>query len=201
MRLSVTEFLGVELGPGSVVPLNIGSATQLDIVATFEVDKAALEATTEADVGYTCSTTGAISRGTLGPFGLLVLADESLSELTAVYFYISKDIDGSYKTFFCSDERRSSKASSVNKSVYGGTVPVLEGEKFSMRLLVDHWIVESFAQGGRTVISSQIYPTRAIDGAARVFLFNNATGTSVTASLKTWQMDSEHIHQFLLDQM
>ncbi|XP_058181665.1 beta-fructofuranosidase, soluble isoenzyme I-like isoform X2 [Rhododendron vialii] len=202
LRLNVTEFHGVELGPGSVVPLNISSATQLDIVATFEVDKAALEATTEADVGHTCSTTGgAASRGALGPFGLLVLADESLSELTPVYFYISKDIDGSYKTFFCSDEMRSSKASSVNKRVHGGTVPVLEGEKFSMRLLVDHSIVESFAQGGRTVITSRIYPTRAIDGAARVFLFNNATGTSVTASLKIWQMDSAHIHQFLLDQM
>nr|AFU25742.1 soluble acid invertase 2 [Rhododendron hybrid cultivar] len=195
LRLNVTEFNGVELGPGSVVPLNISSATQLDIVATFEVDKAALEATTEADAGHTCSTTGgAVSRGALGPFGLLVLADESLSELTPVYFYISKFIDGSYKTFFCSDEMRSSKASSVNKRVNGGTVPVLEGEKYSMRLLVDHSIVESFAQGGRTVITSRIYPTRAIDGAARVFLFNNATGTNVTASLKIWQMDSAHIH-------
>ncbi|KAF7133510.1 hypothetical protein RHSIM_Rhsim09G0191800 [Rhododendron simsii] len=195
LRSNVTEFHGVELGPGSVVPLNIGSATELDIVATFEVDKAVLEATTEANVGHTCNTTGgAVSRGALGPFGLLVLADESLSELTPVYFYISKFIDGSYKTFFCSDEMRSSKASSVNKRVNGGTVPVLKGEKFSMRLLVDHSIVESFAQGGRTVITSRIYPTRAIDGAARVFLFNNATGTNVTASLKIWQMDSAHIN-------
>ncbi|KAH7841000.1 hypothetical protein Vadar_024352 [Vaccinium darrowii] len=201
LRLNGTEFPGVELGPGSVVPLNIGSATQVDIVATFEVDKAALEAMTEIDVGYECSTSGAVARGTLGPFGLLVLSDESLSELTPVYFYISKDIDGSYKTFFCSDETRSSKAPSVNKRVYGGMVPVLEGEKFSMRLLVDHSIVESFAQGGRTVITSRIYPTRAIDGSARVFLFNNATGTSVTASLTIWQMDSAHIHQFPSDQM
>ncbi|XP_058181676.1 beta-fructofuranosidase, soluble isoenzyme I-like [Rhododendron vialii] len=195
LRSNGTEFHGVELGPGSVVPLNIGSATELDIVATFEVDKAVLEATTEANVGHTCNTTGgAVSRGALGPFGLLVLADEALSELTPVYFYISKFIDGSYKTFFCSDEMRSSKASSVNKRVNGGTVPVLEGEKFSMRLLVDHSIVESFAQGGRTVITSRLYPTRAIDGAARVFLFNNATGTNVTASLKIWQMDSADIH-------
>lgn len=78
----------------------------MDIVATFEVDKAALEAMTEIDVGYECSTSGAVARGTLGPFGLLVLSDESLSELTPVYFYISKDINGSYKTFFCSDETR-----------------------------------------------------------------------------------------------
>ncbi|GMP24087.1 hypothetical protein CsSME_00001479 [Camellia sinensis var. sinensis] len=196
LRLKCIEFNGVELGPGSIVPLNISSATQLDITATFEVDKEALEATLEADVGYNCSTTGAVVRGTLGPFGLLVIADDSLSEFTPVYFYISKDIDGTYKTFFCSDEMRSSKASDVNKNVYGGLVPVLDGEKLSMRILVDHSIVESFAQGGRTVITSRIYPTKAIYGAARAFLFNNATGVSVTASLTIWEMDSADIQQF-----
>ncbi|KAL7253826.1 hypothetical protein ACSBR1_008214 [Camellia fascicularis] len=196
LRLKCIEFNGVELGPRSIVPLNISSATQLDMTATFEVDKEALEATLEADVGYNCSTTGAVVRGTLGPFGLLVIADDSLSEFTPVYFHISKDIDGTYKTFFCSDEMRSSKASDVNKNVYGRLVPVLDGEKLSIRLLVDHSIVESFAQGGRTAITLRIYPTKAIYGAARAFLFNNATGVSVTASLTIWEMDSADIQQF-----
>ncbi|KAL5994915.1 Beta-fructofuranosidase 1 [Asimina triloba] len=44
---------------------------------------------------------------------------------------------------------------------------------------VDHSIVESFAQGGRTCITSRVYPTEAINEAARVFLFNNATGADV----------------------
>lgn len=66
---------------------------------------------------------------------------------------------------------------------------------------VDHSIVESFAQGGRTVISSRIYPTEAIYGAARLFLFNNATGVNVKATLKIWQMNSAFIHPFPLDQM
>ena len=79
----------------------------MDITATFEVDKESMEGLLEADVGYNCSTAGAVVRGTLGPFGLLVIADHSLSELTPVYFYISKDIDGGYKTFFCADEMRS----------------------------------------------------------------------------------------------
>ena len=79
----------------------------MDITATFEVDKEALEGFIEADVGYNCSTAGAGVRGTLGPFGLIVIADHSLSELMPVYFYISKDIDGGYKTFFCADEMRS----------------------------------------------------------------------------------------------
>ncbi|PSS33175.1 Beta-fructofuranosidase, soluble isoenzyme I like, partial [Actinidia chinensis var. chinensis] len=201
LRLNSTEFNGVELVPGSVVPLNIRSATQLDITATFEVDKEALEGFIEADVGYNCSTAGAVVRGTLGPFGLLVIADHSLSEFTPVYFYISKDIDGGYKTFFCADEMRSSWAVEVNKKVYGGMVPVLDGEKLAMRLLVDHSIVESFAQGGRTVITSRIYPTTAVYGAARVFLFNNATGVSVTASVTIWEMESAYIKPYPFDAM
>uniref|UniRef100_A0A5B7B3S6 Putative soluble acid invertase 2 n=1 Tax=Davidia involucrata TaxID=16924 RepID=A0A5B7B3S6_DAVIN len=200
LRFNSTEFQDVEVGPGSVVPLNISSATQLDITATFEIDTAALEATVEADVNYNC-TGGAIARGALGPFGLLVLADESLSELTPVYFYIAKDTDGTANTWFCADEIRSSKASDVYRRIYGSVVPVLDGEKFSLRILVDHSIVESFAQGGRSVITSRVYPTKAIYRAARLFLFNNATGLNVTASVKIWEMDSAYIHPFPLDQM
>lgn len=63
-------------------------------------------------------------------------------------------------------------------------------------LQVDHSIVEGFAQGGRTTITSRVYPTKAIYGAARVFLFNNATGASVTSSLKAWQMNSAFIRPY-----
>ncbi|XAR71807.1 Beta-fructofuranosidase [Bertholletia excelsa] len=200
LRLNKMEFQGVELRPGSTVPLKLTSGTQLDIVATFEVDKEALEAAVEADVGYNCSTAGSAVRGALGPFGLLVVADKSLSEFTPVYFYVSKNTDGSFKTSFCADESRSSKASDVNKRVHGSTVPVLEGEKLSMRVLVDHSIVESFAQGGRTVITSRVYPTRAVYGAAGVYLFNNATQVKVTASVTAWEMESAHNQQFPSDQ-
>lgn len=64
-------------------------------------------------------------------------------------------------------------------------------------LQVDHSIIEGFAQGGRSTITSRVYPTKAIYGDARVFLFNNATETSVTAtSLKIWQMNSAFIRPF-----
>ncbi|KAL1816339.1 hypothetical protein DCAR_0520725 [Daucus carota subsp. sativus] len=184
------DFDKLKLGPGSVLPLNIGSATQLDIVATFEIDEEALQSTVEANEDYNCSSSGGASRGVLGPFGILVLADEPLSELTPVYFYISKGTDGIAKTHFCADQSRSSTASDVGKLIYGSDVPVLNGEKLSMRLLVDHSIVESFAQGGRKVITSRVYPTKAINGGAKLFVFNNATGVSVTASVKAWQMIS-----------
>ncbi|KAL5730560.1 beta-fructofuranosidase [Ranunculus cassubicifolius] len=75
-----------------------------------------------------------------------------------------------------------SKANDIGKKVYGGIVPVLDGEKFTMRILADHSAIETFAQNGRTCVSSRVYPTKAIHGAARLFLFNNATETGVTVT-------------------
>ncbi|KAL4383241.1 hypothetical protein GQ457_15G010360 [Hibiscus cannabinus] len=197
LRLNSYEFNQVKVQAGSVVPLEVGPATQLDILAEFEIDKEALEKATGSNVTFSCSSSGGtVERGALGPFGLLVLADDSLSEQTPVYFYIAKGSDGNLKTFFCNDQSRSSEASDVNKQVYGSMVPVLEGENLSLRVLVDHSIIESFAQGGRTVIASRVYPTKAIYGAAKLFLFNNATEAGVSASLRIWQMNSAFIRPF-----
>ncbi|KAJ0453196.1 putative beta-fructofuranosidase, Sucrose:sucrose fructosyltransferase [Helianthus annuus] len=191
------EFKDVELAPGSLVPLNIDSTAQLDISASFEVDEALLDATLEADTIFNCTTSdGSAMRGVLGPFGVVVLADEALSEQTPVYFYIAKNTDGTSRTYFCVDELRSTKLSGVRNFVYGSTVPVLHGENYNMRLLVDHSIVESFAQGGRTVITSRVYPTKAIYDAAKVFLFNNGTGITVKASLKIWKMGEAKLEPF-----
>ncbi|KAK9276110.1 hypothetical protein L1049_005641 [Liquidambar formosana] len=197
LRMTRKDFSNLEVPAGSVVPLNVGEATQLDIIAEFEIDKEALDRTSGADVEYSCGASGgAAARGALGPFGLLVLTDDSLSEQTPVYFYIAKGADGNLKTFFCSDQSRSSEASDVDKLIYGSTVPVLNGEKLTLRILVDHSIVESFAQGGRTCITSRVYPTKAIFGGSRLFLFNNATETSITTSLQIWKMNSAFIHPF-----
>ncbi|GFP88262.1 beta-fructofuranosidase soluble isoenzyme i [Phtheirospermum japonicum] len=202
LRSDSVEFNDVKLGPGSITPLKVDSASQLDLVASFEVDKEAVEAIDGAETGYDCPTSGgAATRGVLGPFGIVVLADETLSELTPIYFYIAKGTNGKSETHFCADGLRSSKASDVDKIIYGSKVPVLDGEKLSIRSLVDHSIIESFAQGGRTVITSRIYPTKAIERAARIFLFNNATGISVTASVKIWKMGSADIRPFPLDQL
>ncbi|GAV92148.1 Glyco_hydro_32N domain-containing protein/Glyco_hydro_32C domain-containing protein/DUF3357 domain-containing protein [Cephalotus follicularis] len=197
LRVNSTEFEEVIVEPGTVVPLHIGTATQLDIFAEFEVELLGSEAVED---NSSCSD-GAVDRSTVGPFGLLVLADDSLSELTPIYFRPTNASDGSLKTYFCADESRSSLANDVFKKYYGNEVPVLDGETLSMRVLVDHSIVESFAQGGRTVITSRIYPTKAIYGAARLFLFNNATGVNVKATIKIWQLKSANIHPYPLDQL
>lgn len=194
LRKQRIEFDRVVLKPESVINLNVTSAAQLDISAEFKVDEEALKSAVGDDVIGNCSP--AAVRQALGPFGLLVLADESLSELTPVYFHIAKASDSSVKNWFCTDQSRSTNAGGVNRQINSGPVPVLEGEKYTMRLLVDHSIVEAFGQGGRTCITSRIYPTRAIDGAARVFLFNNATDLSVTASVTMWKMDSAKISPF-----
>ncbi|CAN4080838.1 unnamed protein product [Withania somnifera] len=192
----------VNLQPGSIELIDVVSTAQLDIEASFEVDKVTLEGTIDADVGYGCSTSGgAASRGILGPFGVVVIADQTLSELTPVYFYISKGADGRAETHFCADQTRSLEAPGVAKQVYGSSVPVLGDEKHWMRLLVDHSVVESFAQGGRTVITSRIYPTKAVHGAARLFVFSNATGSTVTASIKIWSLTAADIRSFPLQQL
>lgn len=58
--------------------------------------------------------------------------------------------------------------------------------------------MEGFAQGGRTVVTSRVYPTKAIYGAAKLFLFNNATGISVKASIKIWKMGEAQLDPFPL---
>lgn len=200
LRLRSDEFKSLKAKPGSVVSLDVETATQLDVVAEFEIDKESLEKTGESNEEFTCSSSGgAAQRGALGPFGLLVLADQGLSEYTPVYFYVIKGRNGNLRTSFCSDQSRSSQANDVRKQILGSVVPVLKGEKFSLRMLVDHSIVESFAQGGRTCVTSRVYPTKAIYGAARIFLFNNATEATVTASLKVWQMNSAFIRPFPFD--
>jgi len=61
-----------------------------------------LEETNEANGG--CRG-GVVDRSSLGPFGLLVIADETLSELTPIYFRPTNTSDG-LQTYFCADERR-----------------------------------------------------------------------------------------------
>ncbi|KAI4978662.1 hypothetical protein ZWY2020_015415 [Hordeum vulgare] len=198
LRTNSTDLGRVTIDHGSVIPLSLHRATQLDIEALFRLDPLDVAAAKEADVGYNCSTSGgAAGRGTLGPFGLLVLADARRHggdmERTAVYFYVARGLDGRLHTHFCHDETRSSHANDIVKRVVGNIVPVLDGEEYSVRVLVDHSIVESFAMDGRLTATSRVYPTEAIYANAGVYLFNNATGARVTTTrLVVHEMDSSY---------
>ncbi|KAJ0265766.1 Acid beta-fructofuranosidase 3 [Hirschfeldia incana] len=204
LRLRSKKF-HMKVEPGTVVPVDVGPAAQIDIEAEFKIKKEDLEVvfgddSVEDDKEFSCETSGgATVRGALGPFGFSVLADQSLSEQTPVYFYVTKGKDSKLKTFFCTDTSRSTIANDVVKPVYGSFVPVLKGEKLTMRILVDHSIVEGFGQGGRTCITSRVYPTKAIYGATKLFLFNNAIDATITASFKVWEMNNAFIRPFSAD--
>ncbi|GLT78365.1 hypothetical protein SLA2020_499030 [Shorea laevis] len=197
LRVSSTDFDKVEVKAGETIPLDVGLANQLDIIAEFEIDKEALDKAAETDEQFSCEKSGgAANRGALGPFGILVLAEETLTLQTPVYFYIVKGTGGTFRTFFCTDKSRSSEATDVSKQIYASFVPVLESEKLSIRILVDHSIIESFAQGGRSCITARAYPTKAIYEAAMVFLYNNATDARITVSLKIWKMNSAEFRTY-----
>ncbi|VAI52881.1 unnamed protein product [Triticum turgidum subsp. durum] len=203
LRTNSTNLGGVTVDHGSVFPLSLHRATQLDIEASFRLDPLDVAAAKEADVGYNCSTSGGMTgRGTLGPFGLLVLADARRHggdmERTGIYFYVARGLDGGLRTHFCHDETRSSHANDIVKRVVGNIVPVLDGEEFSVRLLVDHSIVESFAMGGRLTATSRVYPTEAIYANAGVYLFNNATSARVNVTrLVVHEMDSSYNQAYM----
>lgn len=193
-RASETD---VELAPGGLVQVKGADGGQLDVEVVFDypnVTKAALDGHGESD-GFDCSQGSAAHRGVFGPFGLLVLADETLQERTAVFFYVSYSEDGKWRTRSCSDQTRSSLLPDVDTTVYGSFVEVLPSEDFlSLRVLVDRSIVESFVQGGRMVITSRVYPTMATDQDAHLFLFNNATTPVTVRSVDAWQMRSVPMH-------
>uniref|UniRef100_A0A8I6Z5I9 Sucrose:fructan 6-fructosyltransferase n=1 Tax=Hordeum vulgare subsp. vulgare TaxID=112509 RepID=A0A8I6Z5I9_HORVV len=181
LRHNTTDLSGITIGTGSVFPLHLRQAAQLDIEVSFRLNISDIAVHNEADVGYNCSTSGgAANRGALGPFGLLLVTTNGHSEKMAMYFYVSRSLDGGLRTHFCHDESRSSLARNIVKRVVGSTVPVLDGEAFSARILVDHSIVESFVMGRRLTATSRVYPAEAIYEAAGVYVFNNATGSTVT---------------------
>lgn len=71
----------------------------------FEIESLESSETVNSRVGHGCGG-GAVDRSTLGPFGILVIADESLSELTPIYFNLANSTDGEVTTYFCADETR-----------------------------------------------------------------------------------------------
>eukprot|EP01018_Ginkgo_biloba_P030546 Gb_41695 [translate_table: standard] len=195
-KVSIKDLV---LRPGSVIPVNGITGAQLDVEVVFHFPRGDnVNAGWVEDELYNCSSSqGASERGSFGPFGLLVLAEQNLVEQTAIYFYISKAANGHYKTHICNDETRSSLASDLIKRVYGSSVTVLSDERtISFRVLVDHSIVETYAQGGRACITSRVYPTRTLDGAADIFLFNNATTSVTLRSLDAWQMASASMRPY-----
>ncbi|KAL0347027.1 UNVERIFIED_CONTAM: Beta-fructofuranosidase, insoluble isoenzyme 2 [Sesamum calycinum] len=99
-------------------------------------------------------------RGGLGPFRLLTLASENLEEYTNFSEFSRLQV------LMCSDASRSTQMSGKSwmkdayRPSFAGFVNVdFKDKKISLRSLVDNSVVESFGAGGKTCITSRVYPT------------------------------------------
>lgn len=53
---------------------------------------------------------------------------------------------------------------------------------------IDNSVVESFGAGGRTCITSRVYPEKAIYDNARLFAFNHGSSPITVEKLTAWSM-------------
>ncbi|KAG9135719.1 hypothetical protein Leryth_002438 [Lithospermum erythrorhizon] len=148
------------------------------------------------DAQKLCSQKGSTVEGGLGPFGLLTLASEKLEEYTPVFFRIFKAQDNKHVILMCSDASSSSlRTGSLYKPSFAGFMDVdLADKKLSLRSLIDHSVVESFGEGGKTCILSRVYPTMAIKQDAHLYAFNNGTEIVTIESLDAWSMNTPKIN-------
>lgn len=53
---------------------------------------------------------------------------------------------------------------------------------------IDKSVVESFGAGGKTCITSRVYPTLAVGSDAHLFVFNNGLEDIKVSELKAWEI-------------
>ncbi|CAN1303087.1 Beta-fructofuranosidase, insoluble isoenzyme 1 [Linum perenne] len=182
------------LKKGEHVEVEKVTAAQADVEVTFSF-KSLIKAEpfdpkwVDLPAQDVCKVKGSTVEGGLGPFGLLTLASEKLEEYTPVMFRVFKK-EEKHVVLFCSDATRFQLDEKLYKPSFAGYVDVdlSETKKICLRSLIDHSVVESFAQGGKTVISSRVYPTLAIMDKAHLFVFNNGTEDIKVDRLSAWDM-------------
>ncbi|CAL1376541.1 unnamed protein product [Linum trigynum] len=182
---------------GSKLEVKGVTAVQADVemyFGKFDLSKAEKLDPSWTDPQLICSRMGSSVGGKLGPFGLLVLGSKGLEEYTAVFYRIFKASDGKYVVLMCSDQSKSSLNNANDKTTYGTFLDIdPTKEILSLRTLIDHSIVESFGGFGKSCITSRVYPTLAIDGAAHLYAFNNGAQHVRIARLTAWSMKKAQI--------
>ncbi|XP_057777959.1 beta-fructofuranosidase, insoluble isoenzyme 1-like [Salvia miltiorrhiza] len=212
LRGKSMEMSNVELEQGAKVEVEEITAAQADVEVTFSfgsLDKAEAfdERWDRYDAEKICREKKSTVQGGLGPFGLATLASLHLEEFTPVFFRVFKDKD-KHLLLMCSDASMSSiqedKTGMVDgkdayKPSFGGFVNVdFKDMKISLRTLIDNSVVESFAAGGKTVITSRVYPVTALYENAHLYAFNNGSESVQIESLSAWSMDKpKHMNEGL----
>uniref|UniRef100_A0A7N0VBM8 Uncharacterized protein n=2 Tax=Kalanchoe fedtschenkoi TaxID=63787 RepID=A0A7N0VBM8_KALFE len=196
LRKKQVNIQGKKLEGGSLLEVSGVTASQADVEVSFSLPNL-----TDAEIlnpawvnpQLICSTQGASDPGKLGPFGLLVLASENLSEQTAVFFKIFRR-NGYLTALMCSDQSRSSLRGGIDKTTYGTFIDLNPLQKtISLRSLIDHSIVESFGENGLACITARVYPSIAVAESAHLYAFNNGTEPMDIASLTAWSMKSARL--------
>ncbi|KAK6139955.1 hypothetical protein DH2020_026331 [Rehmannia glutinosa] len=202
LRRNKVELSNQKLSKGEKIEIKGITAAQADVDVTFSFNS--LDNAEPFDPSWDrydaqklCSQKGSTVQGGLGPFGLLTLASENLEEYTPVFFRVFKD-QNKHLVLMCSDASRSTlmdgkshmkNGNNAYRPSFAGFVNVdLKEKKLSLRSLIDNSVVESFGEGGKTCITSRVYPTLAIYGNAHLYAFNNGTETVHIESLKAWTM-------------
>ncbi|KAL0309505.1 UNVERIFIED_CONTAM: Beta-fructofuranosidase, insoluble isoenzyme 1 [Sesamum radiatum] len=175
-RPSFAGFINVDLKDKKI---SLRSLADVDVTFTFRsLDKAEPfdPSWDRYDGQKICSQRGSTVEGGLGPFGLITLASENLEEYTPVSTL--KDGETSMKD-----------GKDAYRPSFAGFVDIdLKDMKIGLRSLIDNSVVESFAEGGKTCITSRVYPTLAIHDKAHLYAFNNGTEPVRIESLSAWTM-------------
>lgn len=186
----------VVLEKGSMVELMGGSQSDIEVeFALPEKSKGLLQANEllAENGALDCSalvTGNGMGANSYGPFGVHVLASQDLQERTSIFYYVTHDGQhGNWKTLVCADHSHSSLQQDVDKTMYGSYVRVHKTDtSLTLRILVDHSIVETFAQSGRTVMTSRVYPELAVKDHAHTYVFNHGNPNVTVKSATSWDM-------------
>nr|AEV46309.1 apoplastic invertase [Solanum tuberosum] len=202
LRKQKIQLNNKKLSKGEMFEVKGISASQADIEVSFSFSS--LNEAEQFDPKWAdlyaqdvCAIKGSTIQGGLGPFGLATLASKNLEEYTPVFFRVFK-AQKNYKILMCSDARRSTmrQNEAMYKPSFAGYVDVdlVDMKKLSLRSLIDNSVVESFGAGGKTCITSRVYPTLAIHNNAHLFVFNNGSETITIETLNAWSMDVPKMH-------
>ncbi|KAK6290065.1 hypothetical protein POUND7_001606 [Theobroma cacao] len=180
-----------QLKKGEHIEVKGITAAQADVDVTFHIpnlDKAEPFDHSWTDAQELCVKKGSKVKGEVGPFGLLTLASKNLEEYTPVSFRVFQT-SKKHVVLLCSDARSSSLKDGLYKPSFAGFVDVdLADKKLSLRSLIDHSVVESFGAGGKTCITSRVYPTLAVLDNAHLYAFNHGTEPINVENLNAWSM-------------
>ncbi|KAM0872301.1 hypothetical protein ACQ4PT_038827 [Festuca glaucescens] len=199
LRKKRVGLLGTKVNSGGVNEIIGVAGSQADVEVVFKIPTLEgaenIEPNELLDPQKLCGNNGASMRGSIGPFGLLLLASGDLQEHTSVFFRVFKH-GAKYKVLMCTDLTRSTTRSDVYKPSYGGFVDmdIEKTKSISLRTLIDHSVVESFGGGGRTCITARVYPEHAEMSNSHLYMFNNGTTMVKVSKLEAWELATANVN-------